>query len=303
MASYFKVLENEDNSNVNDLGVKNQWKQEWLQVKVGENYLSHCTHKIDRSGYALCIYSNCQINYGTNGKTTLRHVSSSNKKHQDNKRAYVTNTIIPNSWHDPTVQAEKLERCEPREVDCSLPYGTAPNIHSISICKSLTEPKKQQIILVVDLTLETEAYILLFAAENSILISKIPNLTEFAKNLSKDRTALQCVKMDRTAATCKLREGLSVYQQCELIKKLKKSNFSINIHEFTTTKSHKRVFSILVKFYDEILKKVVIEHYKYVECILVNSLSLPHKIDYLFKRDGIPQENLISDLSDNTNYM
>ena len=114
MASNFKVLENEDNSNVNDLGVKNRWKWEWLQVKVGESYLSDCIRKTDRSGYALCIYCNCQINYGTNGKTALtRYVSSSNKKHQDNKWAYVANTIIPNSWHDATVQAEKSERCEP----------------------------------------------------------------------------------------------------------------------------------------------------------------------------------------------
>ena len=35
----------------------------------------------------------------------------------------------------------------------------------------------------------------------------------------------------------------------------------------------------------------------------MNSLTLLHKIDYLFKRDGIPWENWISDLSDNTNYM
>ena len=83
---------------------------------------------------------------------------------------------------------------------------------------------------------------------------------------------------------------------------MKKSNFSINIDECTTTNSHKRVFSILVSFYDEILKKVVIEHYESVECILMNNLTLPHKIDSLFKRDGIPWENLISDLSDNTNY-
>ena len=54
------------------------------------------------------------------------------------------------------------------------------------------------------------------------------------------------------------------------------------------TASHQKVFSILVSFYDEILKKVVIEHYESVECILVNSSTLPHKIDYLFKRDGIP---------------
>ena len=100
----------------------------------------------------------------------MRQVSNSNKKHQDNKKVYVINTIIPNSWHNPTVQVEKSERCEPREVDCSLPYGAAPNIHSISTCKSLMEPKKQRIILVVDQTLEMEAYIMSFAAENSIPI-------------------------------------------------------------------------------------------------------------------------------------
>ena len=52
------------------------------------------------------------------------------------------------------------------------------------------EPKKQGIIPVVDRTLETEAYILPFAGENSIPISKVPNLIELAKNLSKDRPAL-----------------------------------------------------------------------------------------------------------------
>ena len=152
------------------------------------------------------------------------------------KRTYVTNTIIPNSWYDTTVQAEKSERCEPREVDCSLPYGAAPNIHRISTCKSLMEPKKQRIIPVVDQPLEMEKCIS-FAAENSIQISKVPNLIEFAKNLSKDRPAYQGVKMDLTAATYKLREGLNVYQQCELIKKLKKTNFSIHIDKCTATSS------------------------------------------------------------------
>ena len=50
-----------------------------------------------------------------------------------------------------------------------------------------------------------EAYILSLAAENFIPISEAPNLTEFARNLSKDRPALQGLKMDRTAATYKLR--------------------------------------------------------------------------------------------------
>ena len=101
-----------------------------------------------------------------------------------------------------------------------------------------------------------EAYILPFAAENSIPMSKVPNLIEFVKNLSRDDQLCKVwTYSSYTAATYKLREGLSVYQQCELILKLKKSNFSINIDEFTVTNSHKRVFSILINFYDEILKK------------------------------------------------
>ena len=35
----------------------------------------------------------------------------------------------------------------------------------------------------------------------------------------------------------------------------------------------------------------------------MNSSTLLPKIDYLFKRDDIPWANLISDFSDNTNYM
>ena len=214
MASNFNVLENEGNSNVNDQGVQNRWKWKWLQLKIGESYLSDCIRKIDWPGYALCIYCNCQINYGTNGKTALTsHVSNSNKNPQDNKKAHVTNTIIPNSWHDPTVQVEKSERRELREVDCSLQYGAAPDIHSISTCKSLIESKKQRIIPVIGQTLGMEAYILSFAAENSIPVSKVPNLIEFPKNLSRDRPTLKQVKMDPTAATYKLRAGLSVYQQ------------------------------------------------------------------------------------------
>ena len=144
----------------------------------------------------------------------------SKKKHQENQRAYVTNTIIFNSWHDPTVPTKNSQRCEPREVDCSLQYGAAPNIHSISTCKSLM--------------VKNNGYFgcWLNTRDRSIHISVCcrkfyPNFkglksTEFAKNLRPDRPALQCVKMDHATATYKLCKGLSVYQQCLLIKKLKK---------------------------------------------------------------------------------
>ena len=55
-------------------------------------------------------------------------LTKNTKAIEGNRKAYVNNTIIPNSWHNPTVQAEKSERCEQREVDCSLPYGAASNM-------------------------------------------------------------------------------------------------------------------------------------------------------------------------------
>ena len=130
---------------LNDQRVKNQWKWEWLQVNVGESDLSDCICEIDRSRYALGVYCNCQISYGTNGKTALkRHVSNSNKKHRGNKKVYITNMVIPNSWHDPTVQAQK----NPRDVNCVkliVLYHTGLLLILIVFLhvKSLMEPKKQ----------------------------------------------------------------------------------------------------------------------------------------------------------------
>ena len=168
----------------------------------------------NRSGTVCPLYidCNCHINYGRSGKTTLaRHVSNSNKKHQNNKKAHITNTIIPNSWHDPTVQAEKFKRCEPREVECSLPYRAAPSICSISTCKIFGGTEKTtDFSCCWSNTRDGSMHIVVFW-ENSIPM--VPNLIKFPQNLSKDRPVLQGVTKDHTAATYKLCEGLSVYKQ------------------------------------------------------------------------------------------
>ena len=68
--------------------IKNCCKWKWLYIKVSERYLSDCIQNIDRSGHALCIYVNRQINYGGKGKTSVtRHATPSNNKYQDNKKA------------------------------------------------------------------------------------------------------------------------------------------------------------------------------------------------------------------------
>ena len=78
--------------------------------------------------------------------------------------------------------------------------------------------------------------------------------------------------------------------------------FSINIDECTSNNHHK-VFSILVSYFDEILGLSIVQHYKSVSMIEVNALTLFQTICNLFQDDQILFENLVSDLSDSTNYM
>ena len=70
-----------------------------------------------------------------------------------------------------------------------------------------------------------------------------------------------------------------------------------------STGNNKKVFSILVSFYDEEKERSVVEHYSSIECVVVNVQVLFNSIENLFELDSIPWHNLISDLSDSTNYM
>ena len=132
-------------------------------------------------------------------------------------------------------------------------------------------------------------------------LSKVPNLVEFAKFLSRDVSALNSVKIYRTAATYKLR-GLSYHNHKETVNKMIKYPFSINMDKCTSN-SNKRVFSILVSYFDKLKGESVVEHYESIECIVVNAKNLFQEIASLFLRDNISWNNLVSDLSDSTNYM
>ena len=90
-----------------------------------------------------------------------------------------------------------------------MPYGAAANIHDSSVCSSRHTLPVQPIISVYDRKFNTEAFIISFAVEHSIPLSKVPKLVEFAQFLSKDNKALNKIQMDRTAATYKLKEGLT----------------------------------------------------------------------------------------------
>ena len=81
----------------------------------------------------------------------------------------------------------------------------------------------------------------------SLVLLTVPKFIEFAKNLARDNKALSEMKMNRTAASYKLVDGLKVYERKKIIDAMKSYPFSINIDE-STSHNHHKVFSILVSY-------------------------------------------------------
>ena len=78
--------------------------------------------------------------------------------------------------------------------------------------------------------------------------------------------------------------------------------FSINIDECTSSNSQK-VFSILVSYFDVESGESFAYHYESISLIEVNAKCLLECICKFSIRDDLPFKNLVSDLSDSTNYM
>ena len=183
-----------------------------------------------------------------------------------------------------------------------MPYGAVENVHTTATCPSLNENTSRPVVSISDCIHHLQAFISCFAAENSLPLSTLPKLIEFSQFLARDPKALSQLQMNRTAATYKLKHGLSVYAHKNVVDCVKKYLFSINIDECTSDNSRK-VFSILVSYFDTEIGTSVVQHYASVSLIEVNAKSLLECICNCFVRDDIPIDNLVSDLSDSTNYM
>ena len=134
-------------------------------------------------------------------------------------------------------------------------------MHDSESCSTKRQTLYTHIALVKNLrTVNTEAFILSFAVENSLKIHS-------------------------------LRDGLS-YNHKELMNKINKYPFSINMDECTSHMS-KCVFPILVSYFDEVKVDSVVEHFQSIECIVVNAKTLFKKIARLFLRDNITWDNLV----------
>ena len=156
----------------------------------------------------------------------------------------------------------------------------------------MKENTSRPVVSISDRIHHLEAFILSFAAENSLPLSTVPKLIEFSQFLARDPKALSQLQMNRTAATYKLKHGLSVYVRKNVVDCMKKYPFSINIDECTSNNSHK-VFSILVSYFGIEIGASVVQHYTSVSLIEVNAKSLLECICNCFVRDDILFDNLV----------
>ena len=201
VSSSYKVVQRNVGVSAKDIysSCKNKWVWDWLSEKdVNKDYLSDYVKKVDIPGVAICWWCKEFFKYGSSGKKRLHRHSIQNKEKHKNKLLYMANTTIPSSWIDPSKIAEPYDTCE---RPCDLRYGMASNVHSSETCSTRRQPTARPVISVQDRVRSTEAFILSFAVENSLPLSKVPKLIEFARFLSKDVRALDEVKMDETTAT------------------------------------------------------------------------------------------------------
>ena len=90
-------------------------------------------------------------------------------------KIFIKNTTIPTLWTDH----------EPSNIwakPCHIPYGVAATVYNSEGCSTKHQTFSALIVSVKDKTLNTEAFISSFAAENLLPPSKISKLVEFNKN-------------------------------------------------------------------------------------------------------------------------
>ena len=299
----YKILFRENNISGRqvDVACKNKWNWPWLEEKdVNGDFISDCIRKMDASGLAFCIHCNKSVSYGSSGKKDILAHARKSPNHLRNKKDFHQGTHLPLSWSQPSSTTE-LHKCTPKLSECTLPYGIAENVHTTSKYPAMRN-KINPIVGLVDRKRHLEAFVISFMVENSLPLSTVPKFIEFAKNFPRDHKALSEMKMNRTATSYKLVDRLKVYERKKFVDAVKSYPFSINIDECTSN-NHRKVFSILVSNFDEVLGLSVVQHYKSVSMTEVNVLTLFQTICKLLQEDQILFENLASDLSDSSNYM
>ena len=96
-------------------------------------------------------------------------------------------------------------------------------------------------------------------AEHSLNFTMAPVIIKTAKELAKDKAALDHLSMDRTSASYKMQYGVKRTIMEKILQSIRNTRFSLNIDE-ATSHNNKKILAILVSYYSEEDKRFVVEH-------------------------------------------
>lgn len=138
---------------------KNAFRRNWLEEKdSNDDFLSDYIRKIDKPGFVRCIWCDDPLRYLGSGKKDLK-THARTTKHKNKRQDIKSNQSLPvlfqatqamvtglslSSNTSSTSSSAKPNNCSQGDgsatinsssgQSCSLPYGTAPNIHDGARC-------------------------------------------------------------------------------------------------------------------------------------------------------------------------
>ena len=140
---------------------------------------------------------------------------------------------------------------------------------------------------------QMEGMVLGFVFENNLPFSTTEKIVELANDIMRDPHAAKKLKLARTTASYKLRYGLTKGFEDELLEKLRKTFFNFNLDEATSTTHHK-VLTILVSYFCELRKDIIVEHLASVNIPILNAETIDAAVIDLVKSKEIPWKNLLA---------
>ena len=201
-----------------------------------------------------------------------------------------------------------VEKVVTRRTNYSLPtassstrnYGLHPMYQEFGA--QSTNPLPDCNVPLCDRITHMEGMVLGFVAEHNLPFAMAHHVVELANEMNRDPKAAKKLRLARTTASYKLRYGLAYGLEEELIKKLKEGFFSLNLDEATSTTHHK-VLTLLVSYFCEYKKEVIVEHLTSLNLPIVNSETVYDAVTTYFRLKELPWNHLLLTLMDSCGVM
>jgi hypothetical protein len=277
----FTVVDRSADIRLIDRGIKNRFSWKWLEDKDFNGDL---------------------IKYANSGKKDLKQHSKS-KKHKQVRNERRTTSALP-AMFSATRSIVDCANDVPTPGPSSgrpMPYGAPPNVVPADEMPA-PAPRPASMVGVIDRKAHLEALLTSFLVEKNLPFAVAPDIVALCKEMNRDPKALDMLSMSRTTASYKVVEGHRFVNHKRLIHDMKESKFSVNLDECFSNNNEK-VMSVLVSYFSETMQEVVVKHWASEAMTVVNAEKVLNVVLELFRKDDIPLAQIISNLSDSTNYM